>query len=403
MKPFLSSVQLRNYKSIGNCFVSLRPLTVLVGRNGAGKSNFLDALRFVVDALQSSLDHAIKSRGGVDCVRRRSTGHPRHFAIKLELHLPDETTATYAFEIGTRPQGGFVVKQEHLDVRRDGQIVASYRVEKGKVKQSNPREMPPAVADRLYLVNASGLPQFRGVYDGILAMGFYNMNPQAMKELQSPDAGELLHRDGANIASVIARLGRDNPAVKTRIKEYLAAIVPGITEVDRVALGPKESLEFRQGVVGAKHPWSFYALSMSDGTLRVLGALVAVTQLAGSNDSVTLVGIEEPETALHPAAAETLMEALRDAASHTQILITTHSPDLLAQINPDRDQLLVVTSEQSETSIAPVDPASRESIRKHLYDAGELLQLDQLEPDQDDLQRQRQHQFLLFDPDGENS
>jgi ABC-type hemin transport system ATPase subunit len=61
---FLTRVRIRNYKSIGKCDASLYPLTVLVGRNGSGKSNFLDALRFVTEALHTSLDHAIKSRGG---------------------------------------------------------------------------------------------------------------------------------------------------------------------------------------------------------------------------------------------------------------------------------------------------------------------------------------------------
>jgi predicted ATPase len=60
--PFLRRVVINNYKSIGKCDVKLKRLTVLVGRNGSGKSNFLDALRFVTEGLQTSVDHAIKSR-----------------------------------------------------------------------------------------------------------------------------------------------------------------------------------------------------------------------------------------------------------------------------------------------------------------------------------------------------
>ena len=60
-------------------------------------------------------------------------------------------------------------------------------------------------------------------------MGFYNVNPEAMKELQSPDAKELLRHDGANIASVIARLKKDQPEIAERITKYLSTIVPGIT------------------------------------------------------------------------------------------------------------------------------------------------------------------------------
>lgn len=392
--PFLRRVQIRNYKSIGACTVSLYPLTVLVGRNGSGKSNFLDALRFVTDSLLTSLDHAIRDRGGIEAVRRRSTGHPRNVAIALEMELPDWHVAKYGFEIASKPRGGYFLKQERLTVYSpSGSREAGYLVESGtRVKPTN-EGMPPALDDRLYLVNASGLPQFRGVYDALCSMGFYSLNPAAMKELQSPDAGELLHRDGANVASVIARLSLDQSEMKERIKEYLATIVAGITDVGRVALGPKETLEFRQEVHGAAHPWKFYAASMSDGTLRALGALVAVTQLVARKKSVSLVGIEEPETALHPAAAGALMDALREAASHTQIMVTSHSPDLLDQINPDSDGLLAVQSRLGTTEVGPVDGASHKAIRDHLYTPGELLRMDQLVPDEQDIKQQEQLHF----------
>lgn len=86
--PFLTRVILRNYKSIANCDVSLWALTFLVGRNGAGKSSFLDALHFVRDGLSESLDIALRNRGGVGEVRRRSGGHPTHFLIRLDFDLP---------------------------------------------------------------------------------------------------------------------------------------------------------------------------------------------------------------------------------------------------------------------------------------------------------------------------
>ena len=184
-------------------------------------------------------------------------------------------------------------------------------------------------------------------------------------------------------------------AVKERIKDYLECIVPGITNVQRVALGHKETLEFRQEVVGSKHPWKFHAGSISDGTLRALGALVAVTQLAGKENPVRLVGIEEPETALHPAAAGALMDALREAASRTQVVVTSHSPDLLDQVDPDTDQLLAVQSRQGTTEIGPVNEANREAIRKHLGTPGELLRMDQLAPDKRSLAKQAQ--MRLFD------
>jgi predicted ATPase len=220
-----------------------------------------------------------------------------------------------------------------------------------------------------------------------------------MKELQGPDAGELLRRDGSNVASVVSRLSQDQPKVIERIKDYLQRIVPGIRDFNRVSLGPRETIEFRQEVKGAKNPWRFFAASMSDGTLRAIGALVAVQQLSDRKIPVTLVGIEEPETALHPAAAGVLMDALREAATHTQVVVTSHSPDLLDELDLDRDTLLVVESKEGMTQIAGPDDASRSAIKEHLYSAGELLRMAQLQPDERDLDRQRQ--LSLFDTEEE--
>jgi predicted ATPase len=392
-EPFLSRIKIRNFKSIGKCDVSLARLSVLIGRNGSGKSNFLDALRFVVDGLATSLDHAIKARGGIQSVRRKSTGHPRNFAIELTFNLPEMRVATYGFEIAARTEGGFSVKREELRVINGaGTVVGFYSVADGELKDSSENTLPQPVSDRLFLVVASGLAAFRSAYDALSSMGFYNLNPESMKELQSPDAGELLHRDGDNIASVI---GRMNDKEKDRAEDYLSKIVPGIEGVERSTLGPRETLEFRQRVEGAEHPWKFLAASMSDGTLRALGILIAAAQLVKPGGSARLVGIEEPETALHPAATKALVDALKEATAHTQVLITTHSAELLDAMDFEPGSLFVVQSKEGETSIARADSASRSAIEIHLYSPGEMLRMDQLEPDQEDLVRQSK--TTLFD------
>ncbi len=68
---FINRVILRNYKSIATCNVKLGPLTYLIGANGSGKSNFLDALHLIRDALNGTLDNALNERGGLSEVRRR--------------------------------------------------------------------------------------------------------------------------------------------------------------------------------------------------------------------------------------------------------------------------------------------------------------------------------------------
>ena len=380
----IRQVVLKNYKGIARCDVRLRPLMFLVGPNGSGKSNFLDALRFVSDALNTSLDHALRDRGGIQEVRRRSGGHPNHFSISLEFQLPDGTTGRYGFRIGARPQGGYEVQSEecHLSPPIALATEISYQVQAGRVTATSFATPPAAASDHLYLVNVSGIREFRPLYDALTHMAFYNLNPDRIRDLQAPDAGEFLRRDGGNLASVLGRLERDGPGIKARIEEYLSKVVPGVRGVEAKAVGPKETIEFRQEVVGSKHPWHFFAANMSDGTLRALGILVALLQSRnGQAYRVPLVGIEEPEIALHPAAAGVLRDSLRDASRKTQVLVTSHSPDILDDPEIPDDWILPVIAEQGETKIGPLDEAGRSAIRGRLYTAGELLRLDQLRPE----------------------
>lgn len=183
--PTVTKVQLVNFKSIRTCDVSLGPLTILVGPNGSGKSNFLDALRFTTDALSTTLDLALRDRGGINEVRRRSGGHPNHFAVRLDLSLGDGTTGHYSYRIGAAPSGGFRVTDEECVVRHSevGREDASFRVRHGTLQSARDEPMPAAVDDRLYLVSASNLSAFRSVFDALASMGFYNLSPAVIRQL----------------------------------------------------------------------------------------------------------------------------------------------------------------------------------------------------------------------------
>lgn len=397
--PFLRRVVLKNYKSIAACDVHLRQLTFLVGPNGAGKSNFLDALRFVNDSLRTSLDHALRDRGGINEVRRRSGGHPTHFGMRLEFTLRNGQNGHYAFRIDARSKGTYEVQQEECYLYAQGAFDQPqfFRAESGEVQTS--AQVAPAIAsDRLYLVNASGLPEFRPVYEAFARMGFYNLNPVSMRDLQQPDAGQLLNRDGNNLASVLATMSSEQPEIKQRIEDYLSKIVPGIRGVDARSIGPKETIEFKQLVAGSQNPWRLLAVNMSDGTLRALGILVALFQSGnGSSPYVPLVGIEEPEVALHPAAAGVLFDSLLDASRRTQVLVTSHSPDLLDNEALPTDAILAVTAPAGTTFIGPLDSAGRSALRDRLYTAGELLRYNQLAPDPEAIDAASARQLQLFE------
>ena len=382
----LTRVRLRHYRSIASADVRLGDLVLLVGPNGSGKSNFLDALRLLSESLQTSLDQALRARGGVAEVRRRSTGHPTHFSIDLEFRGAG-FTGEYGFEVATVKGGGFRISREYCTVRGDAgsggaghRTEASFRVENGALVSQTEPVMPPVGEYRLYLVSAAGLDAFGPVFDGLAGISVFSLNPDVMRQPQTPDSGDFLHRNGSNIASVLHRLERSarGQEDKTRIEAYLQQIVPGMHGVSRLELSNWETLEFSQDVPGAKNPWRFQAQSVSDGTLRALGVLVSL--FAGTGRTLSTVGIEEPESALHPAAAGVLLDALRDAGERRQVIVTSHSPDLLDRDDFGFDELWAVRSIGGETKIGQLDQAGALALREQLYTPGELLRTDQLIP-----------------------
>ena len=112
---FLKRVLLSNYKSIKACSVPLGPLTFLVGQNGAGKSNFLDALRLVSESLNTSLEHALRERGGIKEVRRRSAGHPTHFEFAWNGSCRTTRKVSMSFAWGLNRRADSKSSRKHVE------------------------------------------------------------------------------------------------------------------------------------------------------------------------------------------------------------------------------------------------------------------------------------------------
>ena len=257
-----------------------------------------------------------------------------------------------------------------------------YEVTEGVVTGSSISQMPAAFADRLYLVNASGIPAFRPAYDALTQMGFYSINPDSIRDFQLPGSSGLLARDGNNITSVLRRIEADGTGGKQRIEEYLGAAVAGVTDIGVKSFGPKETINFHQKMSSDAKSVQFLASSMSDGTLRALGNLIAMFQtINGNSRRPSLIGIEEPETALHPAASGVLLDALREASQTTQVIVTSHSPDLLDNDEIPQEQILAVELQNGATQINHIDEGSRTLLQDHLTTPGELLRLNQLQPE----------------------
>ena len=369
-------LRLRNYRSIRACDVALQSgLTFLVGPNGAGKSNFLDGLRVVADSLNTSLDEAVSARGGLTELRHRSAAVDDGVIIDIRVLAAGEVS-DYSIELRSTGRA-FESWSERCTVQDEAGRAHSFHLHRGRMLESTEPELPLPLPGRLYLATAANLPVFNGTFEAFRRMRFYNIHPEAMRVPQPPDSAPFLARDGRNMASILHAMAEQAPESKRILEEYLAVTVPGVVEVDWTALGPTfETVTFRQQTDGQTDDFS--PLAMSDGTMRALGVLTAAFQTGPANPS--LVGIEEPEAALHPRAAAVLRDALAEAGEYRQILVTTHSPELLDSPDIDPLSVLAVETRGGKTVVGPPDHAGLSSIQDGLYTVGELLRINQLEP-----------------------
>lgn len=231
-------------------------------------------------------------------------------------------------------------------------------------------------------------------------MTFHNLNPESMKYPQRPEPGDLLSHDGRNLASVVKQLQSTSPKSLERVTEYLRAIGVPLKRISHKLAGPLETIEVAQEVTvpeGVRNS-NFDAIALSDGTIRALGILVSlVSATAAELGGPSLIGIEEPETALHPAASGALMDALIEGANDTQLIITCHSPDLLDHELVTAEMIRPVLLDNGRTVVGKLSPARERLLKAHLSTAGELLRLDQLEPDPADIARQEEAKGTLFE------
>jgi predicted ATPase len=375
MFPRLRQVQIQNYRSIGRAVVDLEPFTVLVGANGSGKSNFLRSLAFVKSCLTTSAAEAVWNREGGFRLAPRWEEITPETGFRLRLDLCGRQSADYAFELAFDPAGFPLVTHELCRVEStDSEHI--FEVVRGKFKREIPGIRAQIQHDRLGLAAASATDEFRPIYDFLTGMRFYSINPSTLHTNTPTGSGSgPLELSGENAAQILTRLA-ERPDSYERLNKLLSKAVPGLLKVQPRRLGNRLELEFVQDV-GEGEPATFDASEMSDGTLRLLGLLLAIYQ----PQRPSLLAIEEPEATVHPAVAELVLQVLLDASHDRQVLITTHSPDILDAKELSDEQIRAVTMAQGRTSIAPLAQASRQAIREHLYTPGELLRSNELNQD----------------------
>lgn len=382
VRQFLvTRVKLYRYRSHAVSDVALRPLSYLVGPNGSGKSNFMDALSFVSDSLRTSVRDALHNRDGFAEVLWRGNDS-NCFGIRIEFEYLGNA-GHYAFTVVRTSDDAHEIGAEECLVRTESPTPSPYfRVEGASVLESSVHSNRHVDTDILHLASGTDNRMLRRVSQHLRNICVYRISPSAMRRVGSRDPGDRLLRDGSNAASVLRATEDRDPQTKGYVDEYLARIVPGLLSAHRKIVGNRQTVEFVQEGEDPEQQWRFWADSMSDGTLRALGVLLAAFQRGSPVGGP--VGIEEPDAGVSPAVAGLLTAALEEASDRRQIVVSTQSSDLLDNEDIPAGSIIAVATRNGRSQIGRLDKVGRSLLREKQFTPGELMRDGQLRPDPGD-------------------
>ena len=337
----------------------LTPFTVVIGKNGVGKSTLFDAFGFVADCLSADVESAcdMKQRGGFDRLRSMGVDEPIRFEIYYR-EAPNERSITYELAIALDTSGRPFVESEVLKQRRKNQKYGRpfpfLRLDHGKgmvwageeaveaegeedraqtlVELTDTRQL--GIATLGTLKEHPRIKRFRDFLKGWYLSYFY---PDAARSLPSAGPQRHLNIHGDNIGNVVQFMEREHKARFKSILDRIAAKIPGIESIDTLPTEDKRLLlRFNDGAFGDP----FFAQQMSDGTLKVFAYLL----LLEDPEPPPFICIEEPENGLYHKLLEALAEEFRSHATGKknapQIFVTTHQPYFVDALVPEEVWIL---------------------------------------------------------------
>ena len=381
----LSSLKVQHYKSLDQVEVSFTTnVTVIVGPNGVGKSNFVDALRFLHDAVQDDLEHAVTKREGIIRLLQSYKTKPYKISIQAKFSSaePAQTLSSqYEIQIKAVGNSDYIVDNEEFSYLA---FPILSEVEPKEFKRSSKDDLPPYVLRMGKRFSTDGtLRQNKpGIWGGEVAEHISDWNyctiyPNTLKALTPPDRESKLDESGRNWASVIKSLKRTVKGKEAleRIYEAMRAVIPNFKEVIIQTAGSYLVPFFKFEDDNGKSRTSFDPVQLSDGTLRLFGILLAAYQLPRPK----LLVIEEPEQTIYPGALPVLADVFKEIGETTQVLITTHSPHLVQCFQPE--QIRVATMHDGLTSIRPIHPHQLQAVKEGLLSLEEFMSSEGLRPD----------------------
>jgi predicted ATPase len=364
-----------NFRSIRDCDVRLVPLTVIVGPNSSGKSNFVRSISFLAIALKDPLDKVIAGQHGVYALFCHPVTFPSVMRFAVEISSTSGIRSSFALEIEATDATRFVVKREECRVSDENGEGHYYLVENGKASGSSP-VFPAVSMDRIFLTNASGLPEFRAVYDFL--SGISVTQPATTDIYDASDRLNAMTRAlGGRVQPTgflhrFKHLREKHPEAFDVVQDYLRAISPSFQRITLRGEADKQSLHFYEKS-GAGGSAGFSQSHMSAGFLHSAEMLLSLFTPNDDDSPLSPVILEEPEALLHPGAINALRDSFIEASKLRQIIMTSHSPEFLDDPELSPDSIRSVSRDDAGTHIVPLDEATKSVLTERLSTAGELL------------------------------
>jgi predicted ATPase len=346
---------LKNWKNFAVAEVEIPERLFLVGPNASGKSNLLDAFRFLRDLATSGggFQEAVARRGGVRAIRCLAARRYPDVEIAVELEADGGTRWGYEIAFNQDQQRRPQLKKER--VLRDGQILLA--------RPNNEDQSDPARLTQTFLEQVNVNRDFRDIAAFFASIRYLHIVPQLVRE---PDrsVGRANDPFGGDFLEQVAKTPEKTQKARLRrIRDALRVAVPQLQEIE--LWRDTRGTPHLRGKYEHWRPQGAWQTEeqFSDGTLRLMGLLWGVMDGQGP------LLLEEPELSLHPEIVRVLPQMLARVQRRTgrQIFLSTHSPDLLRDdgIGLDEVLLLVPGTEGAEVKTA----ASQQDIRA-LLDGG---------------------------------
>jgi predicted ATPase len=317
----LTSLQLAGWKSIRDAKIDFRSLNILIGANGAGKSNLVSFFQLIQDMRKGHFQVRVGTSGGAESLLHYGSKRTPFFEADFRF-ATNVGRGGYAFRLVTAAGNTLIFDMENL----------TYYIEGGSIgeEMSGQRETSLNV---LFDLDDTTLPADQSgkfIYEYLTharVFHFHDTSPTGpMRKDCSVDANRFLASDAANLPAMLYLYRQRYPTAYQRIVAAVKAVAPFFEDfvLEPLRLNPRNiALSWRS----KQSDYDFGPHQLSDGTLRAIALFTLLLQ--PEEDLPPLIVLDEPELGLHPSALSVLADLLKSAARHCQLLIATQSTALI--------------------------------------------------------------------------